>query len=171
MDQDAAVAGGHHKQQQQPMSLMTIDAGARRWPSGAKQAESDLLTLRILEDSERKMQLIRQLLTPEQYNSLSSDLFANPRDFVSSTQRFVASLTSSGCGRGISFRMLISLSGLSMLLLRPAPIRLTRWLVEIRPRHQSSSLSSQATIVECLHGNGNGRLQSANQQIGKTRAS
>lgn len=72
---------------QQPLSLMTIDAShanarARALASSAQSVEptsqtranEDLLTLRILETSERKMQLIKKLLEPDEFRSIAANL-------------------------------------------------------------------------------------------------
>lgn len=53
----------------QPFSLLTIDANQNK--TSGKQ---DLLTLRLLEASERKMNLIKRLLIPEYQNSLETGL-------------------------------------------------------------------------------------------------
>lgn len=52
---------------QQPMSMMTINANPTR-------KEGDMLTIRILESSERKMQLIKELLSTEEYLSVANKL-------------------------------------------------------------------------------------------------
>lgn len=54
----------------QPMSMMTIKA----------KPSDDLLTIRILESSERKLQMIKQLLTPEEFDSLAPNLLISTED-------------------------------------------------------------------------------------------
>lgn len=59
----------------QPLSMITIDKNGNR-----DSARPDLLTLRILEASEKKMNLIRKLLTPEQYSSLKASIKERAED-------------------------------------------------------------------------------------------
>lgn len=56
---------------QQPISLITINSNLnkRNQPN-----DENLLTIRILEASERKMQLIKQLLSPEEFDSIAPEL-------------------------------------------------------------------------------------------------
>lgn len=56
---------------QQPMSLITINSNVNK---RNRPNDEDLLTIRVLEASERKMQLIKKLLSPEEYNSIASGL-------------------------------------------------------------------------------------------------
>lgn len=61
---------------QQPMSLITINSNLnkRNGPNA-----DNLLTIRILEASERKMQLIKKLLSPEEFDSIASELRTNTK--------------------------------------------------------------------------------------------
>lgn len=58
---------------QQPMSLITINSNINNKRIGSTNDEN-LLTIRILEASERKMQLIKKLLSPEEFDSIASEL-------------------------------------------------------------------------------------------------
>lgn len=74
---------------QQPMSLLTVDRSMatinRTMP--ADETQKDLLTLRILEASERKMQLIKQLLSPEEFDSLQIELASKNSSSTDREQR------------------------------------------------------------------------------------
>lgn len=61
----------------QPLSMMTISAKRHdnnQLASSPVNSRSDLLTIRVLESFERKMQMIKELLTPEEFNSLAPNL-------------------------------------------------------------------------------------------------
>lgn len=81
---------------QQPMSLITINSNINNKRNNGSNDEN-LLTIRILEASERKMQLIKKLLSPEEFDSIASELqHATKQDARYSQQKQTAANSNQG---------------------------------------------------------------------------